>query len=882
MKPILTSNIFDNRYRLPTKVKPYHYDLIVKTDLEQLKFEGFVKISLDVKDDTSELVLHVKDLELRKAWVSSDCWTSEKDVDISSIDDTLERVTYRMPEALTTGSKAALNIRFSGSLTGNMMGYYRSRWETQGKTQYYSLTQFEATAARRAFPCWDEPLLKATFSVIMISRMGTVNLSNMSVVSERLLEELDSSIISTDRNNLFYPFSKGEWKVTKFDVSPPMSSYVVAFANGPFAFIERSIKMPLSGRTIPLRIYSTPDLIGQAQFALDVKAAALPLYEKMFGVEYPLPKLDTLVASDFDPAAMENWGLITGRLSSLLIDPDRPDTRAMKEVASIQSHEVAHMWFGNITTLKWWTYVYLNEEFRLGIEFINKHLVRALKQDAKLSSHPVQVDSPDASDINQIFDNLSYSKGASVLLMLSSFVGEESFLKGVSIYLKKNLFGNSVTRDLWDGISAATGLDIGELMNSWITATGYPVISVTENANGIIVRQDRFLEAGHASPENNQTLWTVPLAILMIENGRSVIDRSVLLKERENFIALDTNKPYKLNAGTQGVYLVLYTPERLSLLAAEAKKENSLLDVKDRLGLIHDTIALALAGYSKLSVALTFVSQFNFEEDYMVWQAISDNLADIQDIWWEFLAITNKFQEFRRSLYSPLVSKLGYNYPAGEPLNAKILRTLAISQACDAGDECVVSELKRRFDAYIETGDDSQIPVDLQNTVYTTATRYGGMKEYRIMRNIYDNPKSPTQQNSAIFAMANTQDTDLLEETLIFVLNNARDQDILIFVVALAKNYKARRMLTTFIKENYDQLVDRFKGTMSFSYLISRAFQFYSSKQDYQDIVDFFKDKDTSDYNKSLAQGLESIHTRANCIERNTRDLKQWLSKFLN
>jgi aminopeptidase 2 len=277
-----------------------------------------------------------------------------------------------------------------------------------------------------------------------------------------------SSLTTQDKN----PTEK--WKITQFESTPPMSSYIVAFANGHFEHLESFYTSPLSGKTRPLRIYTTSDVIDQAQFALDVKAKVLPLYEQVFDIEYPLPKLDTLVAHDFDDSAMENWGLITGRTSAFLLDPKRVDMAAKKRVVTVQSHEVAHMWFGNITTMEWWDYLYLNEGFatlmgeviiadkiypdwKVDCEFITEHLNDALRLDAKLSSHPIEVDCPDANKIDQIFDALSYSKAASVLRMLSDYVGEERFLKGVSLYLKKRLYGNSITKDLWEGIGEATG-----------------------------------------------------------------------------------------------------------------------------------------------------------------------------------------------------------------------------------------------------------------------------------------------------------------------------------------------------------------------------------------------------------------------------------------
>ncbi|KAG6832426.1 hypothetical protein H0H87_001586 [Tephrocybe sp. NHM501043] len=334
----------DDQYRLPTDVKPKHYDVTIKTDLGRLEFEGFVKIRLDVHRTTSSVTLNTTALELGKASIYSDALKSEQEPSEVTIVKESERVTYQFPTALPGGSTAHLKIGFSGKLLGSMTGYYKATYEIEGKQRVYALTQFEPTDARRAFPCWDEPLLKATFGITLISRADTVNLSNMPATSEDVYTPAAAKPNEHPDLAKLYSSLDDTWKITQFQSTPPMSTYIVAFANGHFEHLESSVKMPLSGKTIPLRIYATTDVIHQAQFALDVKASVLPLYEKVFDVEYPLPKLDTLVASDFDAGAMENWGLITGRTNALLLDPKKADLAAKKWVATTQSHEVAHMW----------------------------------------------------------------------------------------------------------------------------------------------------------------------------------------------------------------------------------------------------------------------------------------------------------------------------------------------------------------------------------------------------------------------------------------------------------------------------------------------------------------------------------------------------------
>lgn len=880
--------------RLPTNVKPTHYDVAIRTDLKNLTFEGFAKISLDVKEETSTIVLNSADLSFEQVTLTTDT-KKEKLIPTSQTVDG-DCISFTFPTSLPAGSKAQLSIGpYKGALGNSMTGYYRSEYKEGGQTKYYSLTQFEPIDARRAFPCWDEPLLKATFAITMISRADTVNLSNMPSNSETVYVPGSSEFAVLEEKFPSLQSLDGKWKVTTFDTTPPMSSYIVAFANGPFSFLESSAKMP-SGKTVALRIYATSDLIHQAQFALDVKEKVLPLYEEVFGVEYPLPKLDTLVASDFDMGAMENWGLITGRTTAFLLDPNTTDTNAKKQVFTTQSHEVAHMWFGNITTMEWWNYLYLNEgfatlmgeviiadkvfpEFKPKSDFIGDHLNQALALDAKRSSHPIEVDCPTAAQINQIFDSLSYAKAASVLRMLSDYVGEERFLKGVSVYLQNKLYSNGTSKDLWEGISRATGLDIVNLMENWVTKIGFPVLTVTETPAGIQVRQDRFLETGIAERAENETLWNVPLNILSVDSGNQVkVDRSALLQERSQLFALDTSKPFKLNAGTAGVYRVLYTPERLSKIAGEAAQVDSPFSVDDRMGLVYDAMALSKAGLSKLSSALTLIDKLRNEKEFLILDVIASNLSGLVSTWWEYPEIVGNLNAFRRSLFVPLVKELGYEYSDGESTDIIRLRTTVITQAAVAEDESVINELRARFDHFRKTGDDSRIPPGLQRVTYQMAVKYGGREEYDAVKQIQLSPRTPTSKTAAIIALGHAQDPELIKETFEYLLSSARDQDFTYWLRGLSTNAKSRRLVAQFFKDEYKVIYKRFELNATLKYLVEASFGLLSTAKDYEETEAFFKDKDVSKYNLSLAQTLDTIRARVGYIEGGTEDLSLWLS----
>ncbi|KAH8986249.1 hypothetical protein EDB86DRAFT_3082967 [Lactarius hatsudake] len=728
---------------------------------------------------------------------------------------------------------------------------------------------------------------------------------------------LDAPVGDANTKTLFEGVKDGSWYARKFETTPLMSTYLLAFANGEFVHLESSYKSPLSGKVRLLRIYTTPDMIGQAQFALDTKEKVLPLYEQVFNIEYPLPKLDTLVANEL-AGAMENWGLITGQASAYLVDPENADIATKKRIAGTQSHEVAHMWFGNITTMKWWdnlfrdfgrfyylgqfliphliTFLQMGEnivldkihpEWKVDADFINNHLAVALRLDAKLSSHPIEVAVPDAGQIGQIFDLLSYSKAASVLRMLSKFVGEEKFLKGVSSYLKKHLYSNTVSRNLWEGIGEATGLDVPRIMDNWVSKMGFPVLTVTETPTGIKVRQDRFLEGGPAKPEDNEAIWSVPLGMVTAAApGQALVDNNGLLETRSAEFVLDTSKPFKVNADTNGVYHVLYTPTRLAAIASEAAKPDSIFSLSDRIGLVHDSFALGKAGYLRLSAALDLVDELRAEKEFLVWDSIDTNLDGITHTWWESEKVAEQLKVFRRALCSPLVEKLGLEYSKDDSADITQLRTLAITGAATAGDTGTIKALLERFDRYI-AGDTSCHPVDLFNVTFSTAVKHAGAPAYDAVLKLFENPKTPSIEVAAIRDLTSPIDATLQARTFDLILSKVGNQDLIYFFRGFSTNTEALDALREFFEANYNSINKRLETTFLMSYVIqvgfipllpcasvfsrkikNRAYIPASERKDDRVKAEaFFKDKDTRKYNQALAQALDGISAKAAFIE---------------
>ncbi|KAM5543145.1 hypothetical protein V8D89_003019 [Ganoderma adspersum] len=890
-------------YRLPKDVIPEHYDLKIWTDLEDLVFSGVVEISLRVSKGTSKVVLNSLALDLSDVYLHSEALQNTQEPSSIDFDDTNQRVLFMFPATLPADSKARLSISFKADINTQLMGYYKSIGGTEDKI-IYALTQFQPTAARRAFPCWDEPGFKATFAITMISRKDTVNISNMPIASEEPYTPQSQLEQGSWTAKKFASLTDpSQWKITEFETTPPMSSYIIAYANGPFAYLESSYTSTLSGKVRPLRFYGTTDAVPYAQFALDTMVKIMPIYEQMFDIEFPLPKLDLFAADDFDLGGMENWGLIICRTQYLLHDPTTKNIQSQQSIASMVGHEVAHMWFGDITTMEWWDNLYLNEgfatlmgdkailamilkrilrvwpEWKSDAEFLGSSFFRARQLDAKLSSHPVEVECPDADSILQIFDALSYAKAASVLRMLWSHVGEDRFLKGVSTYLKKHLYKNAVTKDLWEGIQGATGLDIPKIMDSWIKQMGYPVLTVKEKEDGIHIRQDRFLETGPPADKDNVTVWTIPLSILTTaEDGKPVVQKHIF-DTREKFFSLDTSKPFKLNADTTGFYAVRYSAERLVKLGQTAATPDSPFSLSDRIGLVWDAFALAKAGYAPVSSAFGLISMLRDEKEYFVWDTIASNLGEIASTWYENPHVVELLDAFRRDLFVPVVERLGLKFQPTDSPNDHQLRTLATEQAAIAGDPKVVEELKSWYSYFVETGDDVKIHSELQGITYRIGVQEGGRPEWELAQEVASSPRSPSQAVASLTALGASKDLALAEETFQFARTEVRDQDIHRCLFGLQRNSLTRQFLAERVKSYFDELEKRYAGTFNFKRFIEISFQSLSSEEDYEATATFFKGRDTSAYDQALNQSLDNIKTRAAWIERSTNELKIWLEQ---
>jgi aminopeptidase 2 len=720
-------DIAKGREVLPKNVKPVHYDLTLEPDFEKFTYEGTVSIDLDVAEDTTSISLNTNELTIHSAQVSDGDKTISESPNVST-DHDAQTTKFSFDQTIPGGSKAKLTIVFSGILNDNMAGFYRSSFKAEdGSTTYMATTQMEPTDARRAFPCFDEPALKAAFTVTLIADKKMTCLSNMDVQSEK---EVDSKT------------SGGKRQAVTFNPTPLMSTYLLCFIIGELNYIETN------NFRVPVRVYAPKDRnVEHGRFSLELAAKTLAFYEKTFNSPFPLPKMDMIAIPDFSAGAMENWGLITYRVVDVLIDEKVSGAATKQRVAETVQHELAHQWFGNLVTMDFWDGLWLNEGFATWMSwyscnifypdwkvwegYVTDNLAGALSLDSLRSSHPIEVPVKRADEINQIFDAISYSKGSSVIRMISKYIGEETFMEGIRRYLKKHAYGNTQTGDLWAALADASGKDVGKVMDIWTKKVGFPVVTVTEGTDSIHLMQNRFLRTADVKPEEDQTLWPVFLG-LRTKDG---VDEDVTLFDREADFKLKDLDFFKLNADHAGLYRTSYTPERLRKLGVSAKE--GLLTVEDRAGMIADAGSLAASGYQKTSGVLNLLDSFKHEQEFIVWGEITGRIGSLRGAWmFEDEKIRDALKKFQLELSAEKAHELGWTFGEEDGHIEQQFKGLMFGAAGIAGDEKITKAAFEMFNKF-KAGDKSAIHPNVRGSVYAIVLANGGKEEAGQTNNLY-------------------------------------------------------------------------------------------------------------------------------------------------
>lgn len=855
------------RELLPANVVPTHYDLTLEPDLTKFTFNGTVIVDLDVAEDSKSISLHTLELDIHSTKVSSDGKVISDSPQIS-YDEKTQVSKIDFSDVIPKGSKAQLEIKFTGQLNDKMAGFYRSTYKKEDGTEgILATTQMEATDARRSFPCFDEPALKATFTVTLVADKNLTCLSNMDVASETEAQS-------------------GK-KAVKFNKSPLMSTYLVAFIVGELNYIETN------DFRVPVRVYAPPGQdIEHGRFSLNLAAKTLAFYEKVFGIEFPLPKMDQVAIPDFAQGAMENWGLITYRVVDLLLDEKSSGAATKERVAEVVQHELAHQWFGNLVTMDWWEGLWLNEgfatwaswyscnafypEWKVWETFVTDSLQGGLALDSLRSSHPIEVPVKRADEINQIFDAISYMKGSCVLRMVSTYLGEDVFLEGVRKYLKKHAYGNTQTGDLWASLAEVSGKQVEEVMASWTKQIGFPVVSVSDSgSDSIHVKQNRFLRTGDVKPEEDQVLYPVLLGLRTKEG----VDRSLILDKREADFKVPSTDFFKLNADHTSPYRTSYSPERLAKLGQAAK--DGLLSVEDRAGMIADAGALAQSGYQKTSGVLSLLKGFDSETEFVVWNEIIARLTAMQGAWiFEDKVVRDGLENFQRSLVSFKAHAMGWQFSDNDGHVEQQFKAMLFGSAGLSGDEQIITAAKDMFSKYV-AGDKSALHPNIRGSVFAMALKYGGKDEYEKILDFYRKSKSSDERNTALRCLGRAKQPELIQQTLDLLFSGEiKDQDIYMPTAGLRSHPEGIEALFKWMVSNWDELYKRLPPALSMlGSMVQIMTSSFTKPEQLAQVEKFFADKNTSGYDQALAQSLDGVRSKISWLGRDKSDVAGWLKE---
>uniref|UniRef100_A0A3B3S1X4 Aminopeptidase n=1 Tax=Paramormyrops kingsleyae TaxID=1676925 RepID=A0A3B3S1X4_9TELE len=851
---------------LPANVSVLHYGSCIKPVT--------LFYPKSVRQATNQIVMNCADIDIITA-----SFSPEGGEEISATgfnyQNEDEKVTLSFPSALQKGS-GILRIDYVGELNDKMKGFYRSKYTApSGEVRFAAVTQFEATDARRAFPCWDEPAIKATFDITLIVPKDRVALSNMNVIDRKPYPN-DESLVEV-----------------KFARTPVMSTYLVAFVIGEYDFVESR-----SSDGITVRVYTPVGKAEQGKFALEVATKTLPFYKDYFNVPYPLPKIDLIAIADFAAGKYMNLLLIfCGLETALLIDPKNSCSSSRQWVALVVGHELAHQWFGNLVTMEWWTHLWLNEGFASWIEylcvdhcfpeydiwtqFVSADYTRALELDALDNSHPIEVSVGHPSEVDEIFDAISYSKGASVIRMLHSYIGDEDFRKGMNSYLLKFQHKNASTEHLWECLEEASGKPVGAVMSSWTTQMGFPIIVVDEEQQGedrvLKISQKKFCASGLHDGENCPT-WMVPISICTSEDP-SCTKLSLLLDSAETTVSLSnipTSNWLKINPGTVGFYRVQYSSAMLESLLP-AIRDLTLLPV-DRLGLQNDLFSLARAGMISTVEVLKLMEAFVNEPNYTVWSDLSCNLGVLSSL----LSHTDfheEIQDLIRDLFTPVGENLGWDSKQGEGHLDALLRGLVLGKLGKAGHKPTLEEARRRFKDHVEGK--NTLSADLRSPVYLTVLKHGDSGTLDTMMKLHKQADMQEEKNRIERVLGAISSPELIQKVLAFALSDeVRPQDTVSVIGGVASSSKhGRKAAWKFVKDNWDELHNRYQGGFLISRLIKLSVDGFAVDKMAADVKSFFESHQAPAAERTIQQCCENILLNAAWLKRDADDIHEYLLK---
>ena len=777
-------------YRLPRNVVPDHYSLVLVPDLVNAAFGGEAIVDVRVGEPAAEVVLNAAELDISEARFARD---GEADRPATVSYRTEEEQAVLVPARPLEPGAYTLYLRFSGKLNDLLRGFYRSKFRRDnGEEAWLAATQFEATDARRAFPCWDEPDLKASFGVTIVADEALTVLSNAREISSE-------------------PLGNGKRRV-RFADTMKMSTYLVAFVIGPF-----ELTRPREVDGVPLRIVSVPGRGALTGLAGDAAAHALSFLREYFSMPYPADKLDHVGVPDFASGAMENLGLVTYRETALLVSEDSSQDERQR-VVSVIAHETAHMWFGDLVTMRWWDGTWLNEAFATYMELLVTDAFEprwqiwsnfgidqaaALTTDGLRASRAIEFPVGRPDEVQDMFDVITYDKGAAVLRMIERHLGEDNYRRGLHFYLDKHRYSNTDTTDLWDALEVTSGQPVRATMGTWVDQAGHPLVSAEVTADGTNLRlsQRRFLLDGGT---DNDQRWVVPISVRYATDDGGIQHEQFLLEDTSTTIELKGEPAWALvNEGAWGVYRVHYSDDLRGRIFASLAQ----LDGRERLRLVSDTWAETVAGMLPLETPLNLWSLLSDDRDPDVWWGVGGGLGLLDLVADEgersMVAATT------RRLAGGVFSAVGWQSEENEALRVVRLRARLVTLLGTLGADPEVRLEARTRLADADAGR-APLPADLATAVARVVAAAGAEDEWEVLYSHYKNANTPQDEVRYLDALGGFSEAALLRRSIDLAFSGeVRSQDAPFLVAGILSRRDGCVVAWEAIEQRWDEMLER-------------------------------------------------------------------------
>ncbi|XP_034142912.1 aminopeptidase N [Esox lucius] len=894
-----------DHYRLPDSLSPVSYNITLWPRLEASRstglyiFTGRSAVVFECKKPTDLILIHSNKLNLtlingHHARLTGLDGATPPNIKDSWLQPVTQFLVIQLDGRLQAGNRYELYSDFTGELADDLGGFYRSEYFVGEIKKVVATTQMQPTHARKAFPCFDEPAMKAVFHMTLLHPHGTVALANgMNVASVN---------VTVDGQDVTQ---------TSFQATPIMSTYLLAFVVSEFDFIRSP-----EGEKVLIRIWARKQAIeeGQGDYALEKTGPILEFFEKYYTTDYPLNKSDQIALPDFSAGAMENWGLITYRETALLFNNASSSNADKEWIATVISHELAHMWFGNLVTMRWWNDLWLNEGFATYVSYLGansaeptwnytdlivmKEVYKVMSVDALASSHPLSTKEQDImqpAQISELFDSITYSKGAAILRMLSEFLTEPVFARGLSTYLNTFKYGNTVYQDLWNHLQTAANLapdlelpaSIEVIMNRWILQMGFPLVSI-DTTNGHIT-QNHFLldpESVVDRPSEFQYEWIVP--IKWIKSGTE--QTPFWLKSKT-----DTHPPLKMigsdwvlaNTKVSGFFRVNYDTANWERLLTQLSTNHEVIPVINRAQIVDDAFNLARAKTVSTKLALRTTLYLQKEREYMPWEMADRNLGYFF-LMFDRSEVYGPMRAYLRKQVMPL-----FNHFQAITANwTKIpdnhldqyTQVRAISLACSSGVPVCEALMTSWFQAWMKTPEKNPIHPNLRQTVYCGALAAGGVEEWNFAWKMYKEAPIASEAEKLMYGLTCTREPWLIQRYLTYCLDpeKIRKQDATFTMVYIAGNVVGQSLVWDFVRANWNYIYNDYgSGSFSFGRLIEGITRRFSSEFELKQLQQFIKensDQGLGSASQAVEQALERTKANIKWVAENKADVFQWFT----